>query len=244
MTGVQTCAPDLAQFNGRAYFAVGNSVVFTDSLVPTSVTNATQALILGDNQPVTALFGVPLDSPITGGVVQSLTAFKGAAPFYQISGDSATSNLSTNQVNGSVGTVSPLTLATTPLGTMFIAPDGLRILGLNGQVTNPIGAYGDGVCFPFVTATARSRMCAAFNQNVYRVTLQNSQITGAPYQEYWYDLSLETWSGPHTSTFNLISPYYGSSLGFVGAFQAAPYTLFSSTTDPSNSASYTENGRP
>jgi hypothetical protein len=145
-------------------------------------------------------------------------------------------------VNGSVGTAANNTICATPLGTAFVAPDGVRFLGLNGHVTDPVGVYGNGVNVPFLNPVAPSRMCAAFNNNVLRITVQNSQTVGQPYQEYWYDFSLEVWTGPHTSAFNLLVPVYGSSLGFVGALQGAPAVLSNSTTVPSSSASFTENG--
>lgn len=231
-----------AQFNGRAWYAVANSVVFSDSLIPAQVTNASQALILGDGQPVTALVGLPFDSPISGGVIQALVAFKGAAPFYQITGDSSSSTLAANQVNGSVGTLAPNTLAATPLGIAFVATDGLRLLGLNGNVTDPVGDYGKGVSVPFLNPINPSRMCAAFNQNVLRITVQNSVASGQPYQEYWYDFDQKVWSGPHTSTCNLIVPNYGATYGFICTLVSAPSTMFSSSTEPTGAASFYENG--
>ena len=228
----------VAQFNGRAYFAVNNSLVFSDSLNPTQVTSATQALILDGAAPITAVSGVPLDSPITGGIVQSIMAFRGAGPFYQISGDSATQNLTQNLVNGSVGTLAPNSITPTPLGLAFIAPDGLRILGLNANVTDPIGDYGKGVCVPFLNALYPSRMSAAYNQNTLRITVQNGALATQPYQEYWYSLDQEMWTGPHSSAANLIKPYYGNAGGFITALHAMPAFLMTSTAIPTSSASY------
>jgi hypothetical protein len=41
--------PGVSQFNGRAWYAVRNGLQFTDSLSPWQITNATQALTLGDD---------------------------------------------------------------------------------------------------------------------------------------------------------------------------------------------------
>ena len=174
----------VAGFNGRAYFGTLNFVVFSDELNPTQVTNADQALVLGDNTPVTALSGLPLTSQVTGGVVQSLIAFKGAQSMYQITGDAALSTLALNLINGSVGTLAPNTICNTPLGLAYVAIDGLRVLGFQGTVTDPIGAFGKGVAVPFIAAQYPSRMCAAFNQNTYRVSVQNGAAVNSPWQEY------------------------------------------------------------
>lgn len=235
----------VAGFNGRAYYACANSVVFSDSLVPLNVTNASQALILGDNEPVTALSGLPLTSQVTGGTIQALIAFKGAQPFFQITGDAALQNLTQSLVNGSVGTLAPNTICATPLGLAFIAPDGLRILSLSGTVTDPIGAFGKGVCIPFINAVYPSRMCAAYNQDFLRISVQNGYASGAPQQEYWLNMTSKVWTGPHTFPAGLIEPYTGSTkVGFVLAPVAPTGQLYFHTAIPQLDSGYEENGQP
>jgi len=232
----------VAGFSGRAYYAVANALVFSDSLNPTQVTNATQALVLGDNQDITAVVGEPLTSQVSGGVIEALVAFKGAGAFYQITGDSATGNLASNVVNGSVGTFAPNTLCATPLGIAYVAVDGVRILGFSGTLSEPIGAYGLGVNVPFLNALNPSRMCAAFNQNVLRITVRNNAALNQPYQEYWYDFNQKIWTGPHTFGSTLIQPYNGASTGFVAAAVGVDAKLWLSTCVPTSASVYTENG--
>jgi hypothetical protein len=233
----------VAGFNGRAYFAVGNAIVWSDSLNPCTVTNASQAAILGDSQAVTALVGLPLTSQVTGGIVQALIAFKGAQPFYQITGDSALANLAVSQVNGSVGTLAPNTICGTPLGIAFIAPDGMRILGLSGTTSEPIGAFGKGVALPFINAIYPSRMNAAYNQNTIRISVQNGQAAGQPWQEYWFNFESKVWTGPHTFPAAMINQYTSSAeVGFVLAPVSVPATLFFHTAIPTLASTYVENG--
>ena len=232
----------VAQFNGRAYFAVNNTLWFSDSLAPTTITNASQVLVLGDNQPVTAVAGLPLANQVVGGVVQSLIAFKGSEFMYQITGDPATSNLAINNINISSGTLAPNTITPTPNGLAFVAPDGVRIIGFNGQVTDPIGADGSGVNVPFINAVTPSRMCAAFNENTMRVTVQNGSTAGSQYQEYHFDFSLKIWTGPHTCPASLISAIFVGSNTFVSALVGTTAQLFGSTVKPLLNSTYTENG--
>lgn len=232
----------VAQFNNRAYYAVNNQTWFSDALAATTITNASQVLTLGDTQDVTALAGLPLTTQL-GGVVQALIAFKGDAIAYQITGDSTTSDLAINALNVAVGTLAANTVCPTSIGLAFIAPDGLRIIGFDGTVTDVIGGAGQGVNVPFVNVVNPSRMCAAFNNNILRVTVQNGSAPGQPFQEYWFDFLRKIWTGPHSFPAGLIEPYQGSpNHGFVMAPQAVPATLFSSAVIPTSTDSYVENG--
>lgn len=231
----------VSQYNGRAWYAVDNEVAYSDSLNPLQRTGAAQALTLGDSQPVTALAGLPLSTQVTGGVVQALVAFKGGAPFFQITGDATTNNLSQNQVNGSVGTLAPNTICATPLGLAFIAIDGMRVLGLNGTLSEPVGSRGKGIVVPFLSAIYPSRMVAAFNQNTYRVSVQSGAADTQPYQEWWFHLDVKAWSGPHSFVHSLIEAYYGEQVGFIGFSFTVPATLWSSNVLPSNASTFVEN---
>lgn len=230
------------QFNGRAWFGVNPgaaqpSVVFTDSLT-LKVTNANQALTFGDNLPLTCAIGLPLSNQL-GGVIQALLVFKGVSNIVQITGDAATSNLSLNTLNAATGTLSPRSLCVTPTGVAFLAPDGVRLIDFDARVSTPLGAAGSGVVVPFLSPIAPSRVCAGANAAVMRISVQNSRISGSPWQEYWYDIIREVWSGPHTFPASMIDTYNAV---FIIAPQAVPDTLFTSKTVPDSTTSSTENG--
>lgn len=229
------------QFNGRAYYAVNNGVQFSDALQPLQITNATQALTMGDSEPVTALAGLPLSNQVVGGIVQSLIVFKADDVYYQVTGDQATNNLTSNAVAGSVGTPAPNTLTPTPKGLSYIAPDGLRFIGTDGRCSDPIGSNGAGVNLPFTSAINPSRMCSAYNQSVLRISVQNGAADGQPFQEYWYDMTLLIWTGPHSFPAALISADHGPSNAFVMFAVNIDAKLWHSTTSPSASSTYTEN---
>ena len=239
----------VSQFNGRAWYAVNNAEVFSDSLLPLNVTNATQVLTLGDNTDVTCSAGLPLNNITTGGIVQSLIAFKGDEIMYQITGDQATSNLAINALNVSVGTLAPNTICSTPLGLAFVAPDGLRICDFTARISDPIGANGAGVSVPFINAVTPSRMCAAFNQNVLRISCQNSQAPSQPVQEFWlhFNADLKIWTGPHTFPNSLIQPYQSPSgvvagHGFISVGYGIDAKLWESGVNPISTDIYIENG--
>jgi hypothetical protein len=234
-------ATAVAGYNGRAWYAVGNSVVFSDSLNPTQVTNASQALIFGDSTPVTALAGLPLTSQITGGSIQSLIVFKGAQPYYQVTGDQATSNLAVNAVNGSVGTLAPNSIAACSKGLIYVAPDGVRILGFAGTVSDPLGRAGIGVATAFTNAINPSRMAAAFNNNVYRVSCQPNTGSQANI-EFFFDFDRAVWTGPHSFPAALIRPVFtGLGNTFLSAAVGVNGALWASGTDPTPTSTYTEN---
>lgn len=237
----------VSQFNGRAWYAVGNAEVFSDSLLPLNVSNANQVLTLGDNQAVTCSAGLPLNNITTGGIIQSLIAFKGDAIMYQITGDASTNNLSINALNVSVGTLAPNTICPTPLGLAFVAPDGLRIVDFSARVSDPLGANGAGVSVPFINALTPSRMAAAFNQNVLRISCQNSQAPSQPVQEFWLDFSLKIWTGPHTFPASFIQPYQApagvvSGHGFISVGYGINAKLWESGVNPISTDIYIENG--
>ena len=126
-------------FNGRAYYGVSSYLVYSDPTTPMQVSLASQAVQIGDTTSITALAGLPLSSQL-GGIQQSMTVFKGAGTLYQITGDAAASGgLSVNAIAGSVGTLAPKSIAGTPGGLLFMAVDGLRLLGLQGTLSPPMG---------------------------------------------------------------------------------------------------------
>lgn len=239
LTSVPTCVGAL---NGRAWYQQKNSIVFSDSLVPLTVTNASQVLTLGDNQPVTAMAGIPFLSPLTGGVIQALIAFKGAGFLWQITGDAATSNLALNAMAGTVGTEAPATICQTPKGLAYIAPDGLRILQQNGQLSDPIGDHGEGVATPFQYALFPSRMCAAFSENTLRVSVQNGYFAAQPRQEWWLDFTSKFWTGPHTCNSAVIAAIQLSLPGFISAMWGHPGFVYTQNAQPDLQSTYEEFG--
>lgn len=266
----------VSQFNGRAYYAVGNGATFSDPLAPTQVSGGggtyVPTLFFGDDTPVTAFGGNPVTSQLSGGIVQSLIVFKGGGPYWQITGDPATMNLVSNEVAGTMGTRAPNTICTTPIGLAYVAQDGLRIIGTTGLASQPIGQYGQGVNVPFVQAINPSRMCAAYNHNIIRISVQNGAVNGQPWQEYWYDLGLQVWTGPHSFPASLIGAYDGVDDTFIlfpqlaigaGAYlldsdgnvlfdsdgnplttSGMTYGLWQSDVFPTANSTYTENGNP
>ena len=238
-------------FNGRAWYAVNNSLVFSDALVPLTVTNATQVIILGDDTAVTALGGLGLNSTTQGGIVQSLIAFKSTEAVFQITGDSATSNLLSNILQGVVGTLAPNTVTPLPLGLAFVAPDGLRILDMQAHCSDPIGAHGQGVSVPLIYALNPSRMCAAYQHNILRIACQNGNSPTQAYQEWWFDFTSKIWTGPHTfcgSAASIISGYDGppgtdfAGHDFLAFATGVNGKLWSSSAVPLLNSTYTENG--
>ncbi|MEK6591555.1 MAG: hypothetical protein AABZ67_00600 [Pseudomonadota bacterium] len=228
----------VAQFGGRAYYICGNALNASDSGNPLVITNATQVLTIGDSTAVTALAQLPL-ATTSGGVVQSLIAFKGAVTMYQITGDFATSTWAVNQLNVATGTDAPLSICDTPAGIAFISPDGLRLIDYGANVSEPIGDGGDGITNPFINAVTPSRIVGASTADTLRFSVQNNVAAGTPWQEYWFDFSRKIWTGPHTCAAAAIQPW-GST--FVMAPQFDTIALYTSAAYPSALAIFTEDG--
>lgn len=241
----------VTQFGQRAYYLVNPAgatpaAIATDVLDPTSrsMTVVDFVLTFGDNVPLTCAVGLPLNN-ILGGVLQSLIVFKGDVNMFQVTGDfsSTTSPIAQNSLNIATGTLAPNSLCPTPLGVMFISPEGMRIIDFNAHVSDPIGEPSEdgqaGVVVPFVNAVIPSRIASACNAKVIRITTQNGDVQGSPMQDYWFDLVRKVWSGPHTFPANLISAYGDT---FVMVPNAVPASLFQSDAAPDLTSSYTENG--
>lgn len=232
------------QFSNRAYFATGQYLVFSDVLLPLQVTNASQALTLGDNQPITALGGLPANN-LTGAITQALIAFKSQSSpmqMYQITGDAATSpapDLAINGFNVATGTLSPMSVCSTPKGLAFMAPDGLRFINFNAQITDPINVDGSGVAVPFIYSSDPTRLNSACNGNVMRVSTNNGYAPGDPAQEWWFDFKLNQWTGPHTFPASIIRAYQDK---FVLAPMGVTAKLFTSDTQQNSTSTYVENG--
>lgn len=235
----------IAQFNGRAYYAQGNALVFSDTNNAINCTNGNQVLTFGFNLPVVALGGLPLQSQIQGGSVQSLIVFVDTQFIFQVTGDAAITSgsgiLMANQIQVTAGTFSQNSICTMPSGLAFAGIDGVRVINLAGQVSEPIGANGQGISIPFFYAISPSRIAMSYSSDVMRVSLQNALIPGSPNQEYFYHLTKKVWSGPHTFPCSLVQPFGNN---FVIAPIGVTAKLFLSSAVPIPSAVYTENGIP
>ncbi len=202
----------IKQFGQRGWFIVNNDTMpgtyFTDVLDPLKITNASQILTYNDNVPLQALGALPLNTQLTGGVIQSLIVFKEQAMF-QVTGDasSTTNPLAVNGMNVAVGTLAPNSVTTTPKGLAFLAIDGVRVIDFKGTVSDPIGQAGMGVTVPFINVATPSRVAAGCNANVFRISLNTSTASGVVNQDYWYDIGRGCWSGPHTFPASLVEPY-------------------------------------
>jgi hypothetical protein len=229
----------VTQFNGRAYYAVGNGVVFSDSLEACNVTNASQAITFANGLPTTALGGLPLSSPLTGGIIQAVIAFQGVSAMQQITGDQATANLAVNLLNVATGTLAPLSITPTNFGLAFVSPDGLRYIDYNARVSDPVGEAGQGITVPFIYSTTPSRICAASTADVLRISTLNGLQSMTQQQEWWFDITRKVWSGPHTFPASLIQPWQNS---FIMAPIGVTGSLWQSDAVPGLTTSYVENG--
>lgn len=244
------------QYAGSAAFGVNTTnpstagVTFSDAGIPCQVTNASQAVLFQGGIPVTAAAGLPLSNQL-GGIIQSLVVFQGASNIQQVTGSIALSNLSINTSQVATGTFAPNSIASTPKGLIFAAPFGLRLVNFDGGISDPIGAKGMGTVIPFQNAVTPTRMAAAFNENVYRITMTwlpppNMQIVwGASPRtdEFWLHLDTARFSGPHTCSMDLAAPWVANE-SFVGALTAGRGSLWRSDPDPEIASAYTENGVP
>jgi hypothetical protein len=231
----------VAQFFNRAYWITNSpsqpAVVFTDVLNPLNVTNANQVLTFNDSAPLTAL-GQLRQKNMLSGIVQSLIVFKGVSNMFQITGDAALNSLSLNGLNVATGTLSPRGICPTPKGLAFLAPDGMRIIDWNGNVSDPIGAYGQGVSVPFTMSVVPSRMAMTCGSNVIRISTQNGNALGNPQQEWWYHIQLDKWSGPHSFPASWIAPYQNT---FIEAAFGVK-NIWQSDWQKTSTSTFIENG--
>jgi hypothetical protein len=170
--------------------------------------------------------------------VQSLIVFQAATNMYQITGDPVTNDLALNSLNIATGTDAPNTICSTPYGLAFVSPQGLRLCDFNATVGDPIGTAGTGKTVPFIYSEVPSRMCAAFNNDVIRITTKNANEIGTPYEDWWYHSARKCWTGPHTSTCDMIQPITNQ---FVITLQGVNAKLFLSDSVQGLSPIFIEN---
>jgi hypothetical protein len=233
------------QFGERAYYIVNfpsaPSVIFTDVLDPLTVTLGTNVITFGDNVPLVALGALPLNSQLTGGIIQSLIVFKQSAQMWEITGDAAsTSNpLTLNEMSVAVTCLSPNGIVNTPKGLAFIAADGIRLIGFNSAVSDPVGFAGNGVTVPFIQIAVPSRAAMACNADTVRIALETTGVAGVVNTEYWYTISRGCWSGPHTCDSALMQAYSNT---FVVTLTGVNAVLWQSDSVQSGSSTFIENG--
>lgn len=240
LTAVPT---SVANFNNRAWFAVGNTLGFSDPLNPLTRTNATQAVTVGDTTPITAQSGLPIQTT-TAGVIGALVVFK-ASQVWQITGDPTTNNLALNYISLTTGCIAPRSIVQGPFGIFFAGVDAPYILNFLGTLvplsSRPGTDFPADLQVPFQNATQASRISASFAGNIYRVCvptlIQGIQQTN----DYWYDIRRKRWTGPHSFAYDCASQY-GESFVLSSASQGA--ALFVSTTIPSSNSSYLDAGAP
>jgi hypothetical protein len=238
LPGVPT---SVANFNNRAYFAFQNVDYFSDVLVPTTRTNASQSVTLGDTTPITAQSGLPVQTT-SSGVTGALIVFKGSS-VWQITGDLATSNLALNYISLTTGCSAPRSVTQVPFGIVFIgvdAPYVLNFLGTLSPLSHTPGADGVAdVQVPFQSATTPSRIAASFSGNIYRVCVATvvQGVTGT--NDYWYDIRRKRWTGPHTFTYDCASEF-GNSFIISGSAHGA--ALYQSQSIPGTTSVYNDAG--
>jgi len=244
-TAVLNAVPtSVAQFYGRAWYAVGNQAYFSDALYPLRQTDAGQVLTLGaSSEPITVFVPQGI-STATQGILSALIAFKPNS-IWQITGDwnyggsTSGGNLALNQITASIGCSAPRTAVPTPAGIMFMAVDGIRTIPtLSMAVTEP----NPDVVYPFFNCTQPTRACAAYSADTYRISLDTVTTTDVLGRfEYWFPLKVGKWSGPHTFPADVIAPLGNS---FVLAVNSIGAQLFQSNSYTTASDTFIENGSP
>ena len=230
----------VANFGNRAYFICKNAVYYSDVLVPTTMTNAGQALTVGDSSNIIALSGLPIQTT-TAGVVGALIVFKGSQ-IWQITGDAAiTNSLALNYISLEIGTQAARSVAQSPMGIAFAGPDG-------PYVVNPLGAVvpiTDGqrsipdLRQPFAYVTEPTRVAASFAGNIYRICVPTIIDGVSGTWDYWFDLFRRRWNGPHSFVYDC-----ASSAGnyFILSSASATGMLFKSETYSTTSTTFDDNG--
>ena len=208
-------------FYDRAYFACANVLYYTDVLNPLQISNATNSLTLGGQDSVTAMISQPFYTTQTGGIIASLLAMK-QAQIWQITGDltgggPSTSTLTLNKLSDGVGTNAPRSVVTTPMGTMFVASDGVRTVDLTGNVNPPM----PDLHVPFLNPIVPSRIAASYNTGFYRITTNFLQAGVLETNEYWFDTVRQQWTGPNSLTYDCITASYSSFLVAGPLFQGS-----------------------
>lgn len=233
----------VANFNNRAWFAVGNVGYFSDVLAPTVRTNATQSVTLGDTTAITAQSGLPVTTT-SSGVLSALIVFK-QSQIWQITGDPATNNLALNFVSLTTGCTAPRSIVQVPFGIVFAgvdAPYVLSFLGALSTLSHQLGSQTDAdLQVPFQNATVSSRIAAGFAGNIYRVCVPTNISGISQTNDYWFDIRRMRWTGPHTFIYDCASQI-GGSPSFILSSASKGAALFISQSSPTQSSVYNDTG--
>lgn len=222
-------------FNNRTYFLCGSSAYYTDTLTLT-MTNSNQSLSIGDYTPLTCVAPLPV-STTSQAIIQGLIVFK-LNVIYLITGDPVTMNLGAAQLSNSVGTGAPRSAVSTPRGVKFMANDGVRMVDFLGLLSEP----DNDLAVPFINAGVPSRVCAAFNSDIYRICVQNNSVIGTPYQDYWYDFKYQSWSGPHNFRYDVAVPLSNDFVLASNALTKSMWNSFSVQSHAGVGNTFIENG--
>ena len=228
----------VALYSGRAWYAVENALVFSDTTSPTNCTAGTQVLTLGTNQTITAMSGMPLVNQVQGGIIQSLTVFTGSYLIYQVTGDAALSTLALNELQVATGTYSQNSICSTPQGLCFVSPEGVRFIAPTGLISDPLGVGGQGLNRIFDYVAVPSRVAIAYAGDVIRFNIPSNYAIGTVLYEFFYHLSKKVWSGPHTFPASLVQGYGNS---FIITPVGVSGALYRSNVTPTFTDSYIEN---
>jgi hypothetical protein len=226
----------VSNFNDRAYFAVGNTAFFSDSLLPLQMTSYTQSLQMGaSSSNIVAMAGLPITTG-TQGIMGALIVFKQES-IWQVNGDVALGNLFLDELTDATGCIAPRTIALAPTGMYFMAKDGIRQILQGGTVSPP----NPDLYQPFTLASNPSRACASWNNSVYRVAFDTTFYGQAlPAADFWLDTLYNRWNGPHTFPYHLALPVANDD-HFLLASNSYPAALYVSDV-LYEASSYTENG--
>jgi len=239
--GLPSVPNAVANFNNRAYYACVNQVFYSDALLPTNMATAGQSLTVGDITPITALSGLPVQTT-TAGVVSALMVFK-SFQIWQITGDAAVTNsLSQNFLSLNIGCVSPRSICQTPAGMFFISIDGPYYISSLGQVlplTKDPSKLVQDVQKPFQSIINPSRASACFSGSIYRICLTTTLNGIVTQSDYWFDVTVRRWTGPHTYPYDNCVQY---SNYFIISYQGNGAALYASHYIPTTTSVYNDNG--
>ncbi len=231
----------VANFNNRAWYAVSNTVNYSDVLDPLVASSAGQSVTLGDSTPVTAQVGLPIQTS-SAGVIGGLIVFK-AFQIWQITGDPVFNNLSDNYLSLNVGTQAPRSVVQTPTGIFFAAVDAPYYVDHLASV-KLIADAQTGVPdlqIPYQYTTEPSRMAAGYSGGVYRICMPTIIQGNRQTNDYWLNLHKRRWTGPHTFPYDCIASY-GEDFILANAEQGA--ALFRSQSIPQESSVYVDVNQP
>ena len=232
----------VANFNNRAYYGCGNSVAYSDVLVPLTRTNASQALTIGDTTATIGASGLPVQTT-SGGVVSALIIFKNFQT-WQVTGDAASSTnpLALNFLSLTIGCISPRSIQQSQNGIYFACDGGPKVvdfLGRLSDLTHDSQQTEPDLQAPYQNATTPSRIASGYAATIYRICIPTTINGISATNDYWFDEHRRRWTGPHSFSYDCCSLYLGYTI--INS-NAVPATLFKSEVEASLSSVYTDNG--